>query len=118
MADIFAFFGATEEASIGILLALIVEPILSLIGFLSFVLVSFWHYKNTKNKGALLVFISLLLSAFGSLLIEYMAADLDDFNYGIVEVGSRIFEASLFIVLVYGFYLVCKHAQTNRVANK
>lgn len=113
MAEIFHFFGATGDASAGLLIALIVEPLLNLIGFVTFLLVAFWHYRKTKSRGGLIVFSALLLSAISSLLIEHLAADLDDVNYGLVEVSARILEASLFIFMVYGFYLVCRNSQEN-----
>ena len=99
--------------SAGLLVALFVEPLLQVIGFIAIVIIAFNHYQKTRNRGALLIVAALVSSAVCSIAIEYVASFFDGAAYELVEVLLRLVDGLLLIAFILGFYSICRQQSSS-----
>jgi len=116
MSGIFELFSANGAASPSILLMLLIEPLLLVLGYLAILIISFKHYRQSENLGGLIILISSISSVIISFGIESYFDSIADESFAVLQALSKVFEAVMFLVAIYGFKLVCQ--QSESIANK
>jgi glucan phosphoethanolaminetransferase (alkaline phosphatase superfamily) len=111
MDSLFELFAVSEEASSSLVLLALVEPLIVVIAFLALLVISIKHYIQTKNRGALLVSISLVLSVIFGIALAFYESNATTETELIIVLCGNILLSIVFLVFVYGFSLICKQAR-------
>ena len=64
MLEIFESLSNGQGITLGLLYALIIEPLITVIGIIIIVVFSYKHFKRTSSKGGFYIFMSLVISLF------------------------------------------------------
>jgi glucan phosphoethanolaminetransferase (alkaline phosphatase superfamily) len=71
MDSLFDLFATAGQASSSLVLLALLEPLIVIVSFLALLVISIKHYMLTKNRGALLVSISLVLSVIIGIVLAF-----------------------------------------------
>jgi hypothetical protein len=108
LAELVLFQESLGTTAADLLLALLIEPLLQLIGVVALATIAFYHYQKTRNQGALLIVIALICSVVSSVAIELGAAFIEGAGYEQVTLCLRLVDGILLLTFILGFYLICR----------
>lgn len=111
MLEIFESLGNGEEITIGLLYALIIEPLITVIGIIVIVTFSYKHFKRTSSKGGLFILLSLVIGLFLGIISSILEEIISENYLWVVDGAIPLLETFLFIMFVYGFKLICETSE-------
>tara|TARA_R110002167_G_scaffold73942_12_gene207249 strand:+ start:3662 stop:4015 length:354 start_codon:yes stop_codon:yes gene_type:complete len=117
MLEIFESLSNGQEITLGLLYALIIEPLITVIGIIIIVIFSYRHFRRTSSKGGLFILLSLVIGLFLGILSSILEETISENYLWIVDGAIPLSETFLFIMFVYGFKLICESSEQSIAKN-
>jgi len=111
MIEIFEYFSLAGDASSTLLAALFVDSVIYIGSLIALVFITVNHYKKANSKGALLILISFIIYALIAVISELFIYEYLAINIELYRLIIKVVDATSFLVLIYGFHLICKQKQ-------
>jgi len=109
--EIFEYFSLAGDASSTLLVALFFDSVIYIGSLIALIYITVNHYKKANSKGALLILISFAIYAMIAVLSELFIYEYLAISIEIYRLIIKIVDAASFLVLIYGFHLICKQKQ-------